>query len=139
MSYLIDTNVLSELRKGARCDPNVSRWFASVEPEEVFLSLLAVGEIRNGIERIRRRDDRSARALDTWLRKLIAEHSDRILPIDEAIAQEWGRLSVPDRIPVVDGLMAATARVHSLTLVTRNLKDVARTGVPCINPFSPEV
>jgi predicted nucleic acid-binding protein len=138
LSYLIDTNVLSELRKGARCDPNVSRWFASVEPEEVFLSVLAVGEIRNGIERIRRRDDRSARALDTWLRKLIAEHSDRILPIDEAIAQEWGRLSVPDRIPVVDGLMAATARVHSLTLATRNLKDVARTGVPCINPFSSE-
>jgi len=138
LSYLIDTNVLSELRKGARCDPNVSRWFASVDPEEVFLSVLAVGEIRNGIERIRRRDDRSARVLDTWLRKLIAEHSDRILPIDEAIAQEWGRLSVPDRIPVVDGLMAATARVHSLTLATRNLKDVARTGVPCINPFSLE-
>jgi len=138
LSYLIDTNVLSELRKGARCDPNVSRWFASVAPEEVFLSVVAVGEIRNGIERIRLRYDRSARVLDTWLRKLIAEHSDRILPIDEAIAQEWGRLSVPDRIPVVDGLMAATARVHSLTLATRNLKDVARTGVPCINPFSPE-
>jgi len=138
LSYLIDTNVLSELRKGARCDPNVSRWFASVDPEEVFLSVLAVGEIRNGIERIRRRDDRSARVLDAWLRKLIAEHSDRILPIDEAIAQEWGRLSVPDRIPVVDGLMAATARVHSLTLATRNLKDVARTGVSCINPFSLE-
>jgi predicted nucleic acid-binding protein len=137
LSYLIDTNVLSELRKGERCDPNVSRWFASVHPEEVFLSVLAVGEIRSGIERIRRRDDRSARVLDTWLRRLLAEHSDRILPIDEAIAQEWGRLSVPDPIPVVDGLMAATARVHSLTLATRNLKDVGRTGVPCINPFSP--
>jgi predicted nucleic acid-binding protein len=137
LSYLIDTNVLSELRKGERCDPNVSHWFASVDPEEVFLSVLAVGEIRNGIERIRRRDDRSARVLDTWLRKLLAEHSDRILPIDEAIAQEWGRLSGPDPLPVVDGLMAATARVHRLTLATRNLKDVARTGVPCINPFSP--
>jgi predicted nucleic acid-binding protein len=137
LSYLIDTNVLSELRKGERCDPSVSRWFASVDAEEVFLSVLAVGEIRNGIERIRRRDDRSARVLDTWLRKLLAEHSDRILPIDEAIAQEWGRLSGPDPLPGVDGLMAATARVHRLTLATRNLKDVARTGVPCINPFSP--
>jgi predicted nucleic acid-binding protein len=137
LSYLIDTNVLSELRKGKRCDPNVSRWFASVHPEEVFLSVLAVGEIRSGIERIRRRDDRSARVLDTWLRRLLAEHSDRILPIDEAIAQEWGRLSGPDPLPIVDGLMAATARVHRLTLATRNLRDVARTGVSCINPFSP--
>ncbi|MGH9369037.1 MAG: type II toxin-antitoxin system VapC family toxin [Thermoanaerobaculia bacterium] len=135
MSYLVDTNVLSELRKGRRCDARVSRWFAAVSDEDVFLSALVVGEIRRGIERIRRRDGRSARALDAWLRRLVASHRDRILPVDETVAEEWGRLSVPDPVPVVDGLTAATARVHGLTLATRNVRDVARTGVPYVNPF----
>ncbi len=136
MSYLIDTNVLSELRKGPRCDTRVAAWFADVPPEDVFLSVLAVGEIRRGVERIRRRDARSARVLEAWLRRLVAEHSDRILPIDDAVAEEWGRLNVPDPIPVIDGLMAATARVHGLTLATRNLKDIKRTGAACVNPFA---
>ncbi len=135
MSYLVDTNVLSELRKGRRCDPKVLRWFAAVAEEDVFLSVLVVGEIRRGIERIRRRDARSARALDGWLRKLVAGHRERVLPVDETVAEEWGRLSVPDPMPVVDGLLAATARVHGLTLATRNVRDVARTGVSCVNPF----
>jgi len=95
-----------------------------------------VGEIRRGVERIRRRDARSARVLEAWLRRLVAEHSDRILPIDDAVAEEWGRLNVPDPIPVIDGLMAATARVHGLTLATRNLKDIKRTGAACVNPFA---
>ena len=137
MSYLVDTNVLSELRKGERCDPHVLRWFSSVSTDEIYLSVLTIGEIRRGVERIRRRDARSARALGAWLRRLIVEHSDRILPIDDAVAEEWGRLGVPDPIPVIDGLMAATARVHGLTFATRNQKDVMRTGVSCINPFSP--
>jgi toxin FitB len=136
LSYLIDTNVLSELRKGPRCDSRVAAWFADVPPEDVFLSVLAVGEIRRGVERIRRRDARSARVLEAWLRRLVAEHTDRILPIDNAVAEEWGRLNVPDPIPVIDGLMAATARVHGLTLATRNLKDVKGTGAACINPFA---
>ena len=136
MSYLIDTNVLSELRKGPRCDPRVSRWFAELPSDDIYLSVLAVGEIRRGIERIRRRDSRSARVLEGWLRGLVAEHSDRILPVDEAIADEWGRLNVPDPIPVIDGLMAATARVHGLTLATRNTKDIKRTGVAWIDPFA---
>jgi len=95
-----------------------------------------VGEIRRGVERIRRRDARSARVLEAWLRRVVAEHSDRILPIDDAVAEEWGRLNVPDPIPVIDGLMAATARVHGLTLATRNLKDIKRTGAACVNPFA---
>ena len=136
MSYLVDTNVLSELRKGERCDPNVLRWFSTVSADEIFLSVLTIGEIRRGVERIRRRDPRSARALEAWLRRLVAEHSDRILSIDEEVAEEWGRLGVPDPIPVIDGMMAATARVHGLTFATRNQKDVMRTGVPCVNPFS---
>jgi toxin FitB len=101
------------------------------------LSVLTIGEIRRGVERIRRRDAKSARALEAWLRRLVAEHSDRILPIDEAVAEEWGRLGVPDPIPVIDGLLAATARVHGLTFATRNQKDVMRTGVPYVNPFAP--
>lgn len=135
MSYLLDTNVLSELRKGRRCDPRVFRWFSAVSDEDLFLSVLVIGEIRRGIERIRRRDAPSARTLDAWLRRLLAGHRGRILSVDEVIAEEWGRLSVPDPIPVVDGLMAATARVHGLTLATRNVRDVARTGVACVNPF----
>lgn len=137
MSYLVDTNVLSELRKGRRCDPNVFRWFSAIPDEDVFLSVLVIGEIRRGIERIRRRDVGSAKALEAWLRRLLVGHRDRILSIDEAIAEEWGRLSAPDPIPVVDGLMAATARVKGLTLATRNVRDVALIGVPVVNPFEP--
>jgi hypothetical protein len=137
LSYLVDTNVLSELRKGRRCDPNVFRWFSAIPDEDVFLSVLVIGEIRRGIERIRRRDVGSAKALEAWLRRLLVGHRDRILSIDEAIAEEWGRLSAPDPIPVVDGLMAATARVKGLTLATRNVRDVALIGVPVVNPFEP--
>ncbi len=68
--------------------------------------------------------------------RLVAEHADQILPVDEAVAEEWGRLSVPNPIPVIDGLMAATARVHGLTLATRNVKDVGRTNVLFVNPFA---
>ena len=138
MRYLVDTNVLSELRKGRRCDPRVSLWFAELPDRNIFLSVLTVGEIRRGIESIRRRDGRSARVLDAWLRKLMAGHRERILPVDESVAEEWGRLSVPDPVPVVDGLMAATAKIHGLTLATRNVRDVAKTGVACVNPFEHE-
>lgn len=136
MSYLVDTNVISELRKGRRCDPGVASWFAEASSEEIYLSVLTVGEIRKGIENIRRRDERTAEALETWLGELVATHSERILPVDEGIAEQWGRLNVPDPLPVLDSLLAATASVHGLTLVTRNVKDVERTGVACLNPFS---
>ena len=136
MSYLVDTNVLSELRKGRRCDPGVGSWFADVSSREVYLSALTVGEIRKGIENIRRRDEPTAEVLEAWLSELVSTHSDRILPIDEVIAEQWGRFNVPDPLPVLDSLLAATASVHGLTLVTRNLKHVERTGVACLNPFS---
>lgn len=136
MSYLLDTNVVSELRKGGRCNPGVASWFAEIPPEKIYLSVLTVGEIRKGIENIRRRDEQAAEALETWLGELVATHSDRILPVDEVIAERWGRLNVPDPLPVLDSLLAATASVHGLTLVTRNVKDVKRTGVDCLNPFS---
>jgi toxin FitB len=135
LSYLVDTNVVSELRKGQRCDPGVASWFAETSSAEIFLSALTVGEIRKGIENIRRRDEPTAAALEAWLGELLATHSDRILPVDSVIAEQWGRFNVPDPLPVLDSLLAATASVHGLTLVTRNLKDVERTGVECLNPF----
>ena len=135
MSYLVDTNVISELRKGTRADRRVTDWFAGVAEGDLYLSVLTLGEVRKGIERIRRRDQRAAAPLERWLRELLEAHRDRILPIDQAVAEEWGRLSVPDPLPVVDGLLAATAAVHGLVLVTRNVKDLLRSGVSLLNPF----
>lgn len=135
MSYLIDTNVISELRKGKRANPSVVSWFASLADEEVFLSALTLGEIRRGIESIRRRDSAAATALESWLGRIAEAHRDRIVPVDRAIAEEWGRINAPDPLPVVDGLLAATAKVAGLTLATRNTDDIARSGVSFLNPF----
>ncbi|HYQ79262.1 MAG TPA: type II toxin-antitoxin system VapC family toxin [Solirubrobacterales bacterium] len=136
MSYLLDTNVISELRKGERAEPSVTAWFAGVAEEEIFLSVLTIGEIRRGIESVRRRDPDSAAVLDRWLALLSEAHGDRVLSIDRAIVEEWGRMNVPDPLPVVDGLLAATARVLGLTLVTRNVADVKGTGVELLDPFA---
>ena len=134
--FLLDTNVLSELRKGARADANVRRWLENVDENLLFLSVLVTGEIRRGLEAIRQRDLRAAAALERWLDTLVQAHSDRVLPVDAATADEWGRLDARGSLPVVDGLLAATARVHDLTLVTRNVKDVARTGINVLDPFA---
>jgi toxin FitB len=136
LSYLLDTNVISELRKGQRADANVIAWFAEVADEEIFLSVLTIGEIRRGIESVRRRDPGSAATLDRWLSSLSDAHGDRVIPIDDVIAEEWGRMNVPDPLPVVDGLLAATARVLGLTVATRNVADVESTGVELFNPFA---
>jgi len=135
VTYLLDTNVLSELRKGSRCHPNVAAWFSAVEDVDLCLSVLVIGEIRRGIEVIRRRDGIRATALDQWLGRLVRDHAERILPVDRAVADEWGRLAAMRTGSVVDSLLAATARVHGLTLVTRNVRDVQWTGVSCVNPF----
>jgi hypothetical protein len=135
--FLIDTNVLSELRKGARADVNVRRWFEGIDENSIYLSVLVTGEIRRGIEAIRKRDPRAALALERWLDNMMEAHSERVLPVDAATADEWGRLDARGSLPVVDGLLAATALVRDLTLVTRNVKDVVRTGVDVLDPFSP--
>lgn len=135
MSYLLDTNVISELRKGERAEPSVSSWFDGLADQEIYLSVLTIGEIRRGVESVRRRDPDSAAALDSWLSRLTEAHRDRILQVDRAIAEEWGRMDVPDPLPVVDGLLAATARIVGLTLATRNVADVESTDVELLNPF----
>lgn len=135
MSLLLDTNVVSELRKGARAHPRVRAWFGDVADEEIHLSVLVVGELRRGVETIRRRDPGQAVSLERWLGRVVKDHAARILPIDGRVAEEWGRLTALRPASVVDALMAATARVHGLVLVTRNTRDVAWTGVPHLNPF----
>lgn len=112
-------------------------WVAAVESDEMYLSVLTIGELRRGIELIHRRDTDGAASLDRWLRTLINASGDRILNVDRVIAEEWARMNVPDPLPVIDSLLAATARVHGLTVATRNTNDIARTGVPCVNPFLP--
>lgn len=107
--------------------------------EEIFLSVVAIGELRKGIELIKRLDPGAAGALDGWLTEILAEASDRILPVDLAVAEQWGRLDVPDPRPVTDSFQAATALAHGLTLVTRNVKDVAGARVAVIKPFEGSV
>jgi toxin FitB len=136
LSYLLDTNVISELRRGERADQNVKAWFSELADEEIFLSVLTMGEVRRGVENVRRRDPKAAAALDSWLARLGEAHRDRILPVDRAIAEEWGRMNVPDPLPVVDGLLAATAKVIGLTFATRNVADVEDSGVELLDPFS---
>lgn len=135
MGYLIDTNVLSEMRKGARGNPQFVAWTMRVPLREMFLPVLVLGEVRRGIEAVRRRDAAQAAALEAWLARVDESFAGRVLPVTREIAETWGRLSTPDPIAAVDGLIAATALVHGLTLVTRNTRDVARTGVGLIDPL----
>lgn len=136
MSFLIDTNVISEIRKGDRCDPGVAAWWADVAEDDLWLSALVLGEIRKGVELARRRDPQKAAALEAWLGDVIAGFADRVLPVDAAVAEEWGRMNAIRPVPVIDALLAATAKANGLTLVTRNEADVAGIGVEVLNPFA---
>ncbi len=138
MSYLIDTNIISEVRKGDRCDPHVSAWYASVADDDLFLSTLVLGEIRKGVELARPRDPAKAAALERWLGQVEAAFDGRVLGIDNAVSDQWGRMSAIRPIPVIDGLLAATAVTNGLTLVTRNNRDIAGLGAIVLNPFRPE-
>jgi predicted nucleic acid-binding protein len=136
MNYLLDTNVVSEGRK-PRADPNVAAWMRSVPRTSMFVSALVIGELRRGIELLYRRDRQRATALNRWLQELLHEYDNRILPVTVEIAEEWGRMNVPDRLPAVDGLLAATATIHRMTLVTRDTGRLEHYGVNILNPFEP--
>ena len=136
--FLLDTNVISELRKRDRMDTQVLQWFGRNTDSELWLSVLVIAELRRGVELLRRRDEVAAALLATWLESVVVDYGDRILPVTVEIAQRWGRLSVPDPLPWIDGMLAATALQHGLTLATRNVDDVRRTGVALANPFAPD-
>lgn len=135
MSFLLDTNIISETRKASRMDGGLRRWLSSVDGEDLYISALVLGEIRLGIERLRRRDRIQAEELEHWLGRLRRDYVDKVLTVDAEAAEEWGRINVPDPVSTRDGLMAATALVRGMTFVTRNTSDVERTGVKLLNPF----
>lgn len=135
MSYLIDTNIISEVRKGRRCNRGVAAWWRDVPEEALWLSALVLGEIRKGVELARRRDPTRAAAPEAWLDELRTGFGERILPVDTAVAEEWGRMNAIRPVPVIDALLAATAKANELTLVTRNVADVSGLGADVLNPF----
>jgi len=135
LNCLIDTNIISEIRKGDRCNPRVAAWYASLEDESIYLSVLVLGEIRRGIERVKPSDPSQARALETWLRAVTKSFADRILPIDKEVADTWGRMGARRPLSTTDALLAATAKVNGMTLITRNTSHVEGLGVSVFNPF----
>jgi predicted nucleic acid-binding protein len=135
VTYLLDTNVLSETRK-RQPDTGVTEWVAATEPGRLHVSVLTLGEIEQGIARIRARGDhQQAAGLERWLREMEVGFADRILPVTLPVASAWGRQQHVQPLPVVDALIAATARVNGLTVVTRNVKNFQRSGIQVLNPF----
>jgi predicted nucleic acid-binding protein len=136
LSYLLDTNVISELTK-RRPNEAVIAWFGRVAGADLHLSVITLGEIRKGIELRRQRDPAGAEPLEHWFDMLRLRYRSRILSFDEEAAEVWGRImAAHPRVPIEDGQLAATALSRDLTLVTRNLRDVAETGVACVDPFA---
>ncbi|AAW59620.1 type II toxin-antitoxin system VapC family toxin [Gluconobacter oxydans] len=136
--FLLDTNVVSELRKvrAGRADPNVARWAEQVEAETLFLSAITVMELDVGVMRIERRDPAQGSVLRNWLENyVLPEFSNRVLPVDLAVARRCAHLHVPDPGPERDTLIAATGLVHGMTVVTRNTDDFRYSGVPLLNPW----
>lgn len=139
MTYLLDTNVVSELRKHDKADPGVQAFFKQAQNSNhaLYLSVITLGELRRGIELIRHRGDKpQAQLLEQWLDSLTDSYSDHILELSATEAQVWGRLRVPHHEHAIDKLIAATALVHDLCLVTRNVRNFTGTGVRLLNPFS---
>jgi predicted nucleic acid-binding protein len=135
LSFLLDTNVISEIQRGDRCHQSVRSWWSRAEVSEVYLSVLVVGEIQRGIERLAPGDPGRARQFQSWLESIIRGFDGRLLDVDLEVARIWGKLSANRTLPLVDGLLAATAVAHDLILVTRNTTDIRGTDARCLNPF----
>jgi predicted nucleic acid-binding protein len=136
--YLIDTNVVSELRKGRLANKGVRKFFQQAEKDHagLHLSVVTIGELRRGTDLIRHRGDAvQAASLEAWIATVLNDFSLNVISIDEDVAQMWGRLRVPHPENELDKLIAATAMIHDLTVVTRNVKDFAGTGARMVNPF----
>ncbi len=139
MAFLIDTNIISEVGKGARCDARVAAWYAGLAEPDLYLSVLVLGEIRRGAVRLRRSDAARAATLEGWLEAVRLAFAERVLPIDRTVADEWGRMTGHRVVSTIDGLLAATAKVHGLTFATRNVRDVADLGVQLVDPFAAQL
>jgi predicted nucleic acid-binding protein len=136
VKFLLDTNVISEIRKRDRAHPNVVRWVHRTPVGEIGTGVLVLAEIRRGIELKRRIDPKQARLLDPWFSQMRTRLEDRVLPVDEPIAEAWAVMGIPNPRPLIDGLLAATAKARRLTLVTRNVADVSAAGISFLDPFS---
>lgn len=140
MMYLLDTNVVSELRKvhSAKADPNVTSWAENVDAANLFVSAITIMELELGVLSIERKDATQGAMLRVWLEQhVLPEFSVRTLPIDTTVAQRCARLNIPDKRDERDALIAATALVHGMTVVTRNVADFQSTGVTILNPWKP--
>ena len=136
--YLIDTNVISELRKRNKVNLGVQKFFqqAAERESQLYISVITLGELRRGVELVRHRGDiPQAEKLNAWLQIILKNYADYILDFTGIEAQAWGKLCVPQSQNAIDKQIAATALVHNLTLVTRNIRDFKETGVPLLNPF----
>jgi toxin FitB len=138
MTYLLDTNILSELVKG-RKNPGVLDWLASTTQRDHHVSAMSMGELRRGVGRLELRNDRrQAARLGSWLEETLIDYDDRIVPVTADVALRWGHHDAARPTSVADGLIGATAEVHGWTLVTRNVKDFEHLPIELHNPFTPE-
>lgn len=134
MKYLLDTNVVSEIRRKSP-DRHVASWIEAAQPGSLAISVLTLGEIAKGAQNLSRRDPATGKSLFAWLETIRSDFADRVLKIDSDVSMEWGRLCAHRQLPVIDGLLAATALVRGLTLVTRNIAGFTGTGVLLHNPW----
>ncbi|MEO5369382.1 MAG: type II toxin-antitoxin system VapC family toxin [Magnetococcus sp. DMHC-1] len=136
MSYLLDTDILSELRK-RECNPGVKKWLHAIHPSDLFLSVVTIGEVERGIIRQKKSNPQFAAVLAQWMEDILVHYQDRILPIDTSVARHWGNLCAHQGHGNADLLIAATAWIHELTVVTRNTRHFAPSGVAVLDPFTP--
>ena len=137
MKFMLNTIIVSEVGKGDRCDKAVASLMARTDEIDLCLSVLALGELRKGVEMARRKDPIKADVFESRLNGIVSGFRGRILPINDEVTDEWGRLSALRPLSEADALQAATAKVYELAFVTRNVSDVSRLGVDVLNPFVP--